>query len=233
LNYIEEELKMDCHVYYGDLINHCQRMVNYGKTEFEQKIIEFAGLLESKGVFEKFGISDNHLKIFIECSIGTKQYEWAEDFIKRNIKHADEANRDSIYNLGLAKIHFFRKEYSISRDYLMKVSFEDYVHYIDAKLIEARIEYEEKCFVEIASIIQTVQKYLKSHTEIGDIYGKSYLAFMDFLIRLVKIYESSLIRKTCDYDIKKLKQGISSYPAQLYGEEWLLEKISEIEKGRL
>jgi hypothetical protein len=233
LDYTEEEMKINCYSYYQDLLSHCIRMVNYGKTEFEKRIVEFAGIMESKSMFEKYGISNNDLKIIIECSIGTGKYGWGEEFVKRNIKYAEELSRENIYNLGIAKIYFFNKQYSQSREHLVKVSYEDYVHYVDAKLIEVRIEYEEKCFVELLSIIQTVKKFLKSHTEIGDIYRKSYLAFANFLNRLVKIYESSMIQRFNDYDIRKLKEDISSYPNLLYGVEWLLDKISEIEKGRL
>jgi len=233
LDYADGEMKINCCSYYQDLLNHCMRMVNYGKSEFEEKIIEFAEVMESKSMFEKYGISNNDLKIIIESSIGTGKFKWGEEFLKRNIKHAEELSHENVYNLGLAKIYFFNKQYSQSREHLIKVTYEDYVHYVDAKLIEARIEYEEQCFIEICSIIETVKKYLKAHPEIGDIYRKSYLAFVNFLNRLVKIYESSMIQKFNDYDIKKLKEDITSYPNQLYGAEWLLDKIGEIKEGRL
>jgi hypothetical protein len=233
LNYADKEMKINCYSYYQDLLYHCIKMVNYGKTEFEEKIVEFTGIMESKGMFEKYGISGNDLKIIIESSIGTKNYKWGEEFVKRNIKFTEELNRDNIYNLCLAKIHFFNKHYPQSRDHLVKVSYEDYIHYVDAKMIEARIEYEEKCFVEMLSIIETVKKYLGTHSEIGDIYKKSYIAFVSFLKRLVTLFESSAVKKLNDYDLNKLKDEISSYPNLLYGGEWLLEKINEIEKGGL
>ena len=233
LQYADEEMKINCYSYYQDLLSLCIRMVNYGKSEFEERIVEFAGIMESRGMFEKYGISHNDLKIIIECSIGTKNYNWGEEFVKRNINFAEELNRDNIYNWCLAKIYFFNKQFSLSREHLVKVSYEDYVHYADAKLIEARIEYEEKCFIELLSVIQTVKKYLKSHSEIGDIYRKAYSAFINFLSRLVKIYETTEIQKFNEYDTKKLKDDITSYPNFLYGSEWLLDKIGEIEKGRL
>ena len=232
LNYIDEELKINCYGYYQDLLNHCIRMVNYGKSEYEKKIIKFAGVMENKEMFKKYGITYNDMKIIIESAIGTRDYDWAEEFVKRNIRYADEFNRENIFNLGLAKIYFFKKNYSSSRNHLVKVSYEDYIHYIDAKLIEARIEYEEKYLDEILLIIDTVKKYLKSHAEIGDIYKESYLAFVNFLNRLVKIYELLLAGKTGDYEIKRLRDEINSYPNLLYGDVWLKEKLNEIEKGR-
>jgi hypothetical protein len=231
--YADEQLKVNCYIYYQDLLDYCERMVNDGKAEFEERILEFAELMKSKNMFRKYGIPYNDLKIIIESSIGTGKYDWGEEFVKKNIEYVDELYRENIYNLGLAKIYFFKKEYSNSRDHLIKVSYEDYLHYVDAKLIEARIEYEERCFVEISSIIEAVKKYLKSHTEIGDIYKQSYLAFDNFLNRLIKICESSVMQKPHDFEIKKLKEDIVSYPALLYGAGWLLEKLDEIEKGRL
>jgi hypothetical protein len=232
LNYVDEELKINCYGYYEDLLSHCIRMVNYGKTEFEAKIIEFAAVMERKGMFKKFGISYNDMKIIIESSIGEKKYDWAEEFVKRNIGYTEPLYRDSIYNIGLGKIFFFKKDYSSSRDHLVKVAYEDYLHYIDAKLIEARIEYEEKCIDEIFSIIDTVKKYLKSHKEIADIYRETYLAFVNFFSRLVKIYEASLNHKSNEYEIKKLKDDINSYPNLLYGDQWLKDKLDEMETGR-
>jgi hypothetical protein len=233
LNYAEEKLKINCYSYYEDLLNHCIRMVNYGRSDFEERIIEFGKLMEDKNMFEKYGISSNDIKIIMECSIGMKKYEWAEEFVKRNIKNVKDLNRENIYNLGLGKICFFKKEYSNSRDHLIKVSFEDYLQYVDAKLIEARIEYEERSFMEIFSVIETVSKYLTAHMEIGEIYKQSYLAFINFLPRLVKIYEMAVKEGPYEFDLKKLKEDITAFPNLLYGAEWLQEKLNEIEKGRL
>jgi len=232
LNYADEELKIDCYSYYQDMLYHCNRMANYGKFGFEEKIIDFARLMENKGMFEKYSIPYDDMKIIIESAIGTGNYDWAEEFVKRNIKYVDEFYRDSIFNLVLAKIYFFKKDYSSSRSYLVKISYEDYIHYIDSKLIEARIEYDEKCFEEISFITETVKKYLKSHTEIGDIYKHSYLAFVGFLNRLIKLYVASMTQNDNEYDIKKLMDDIVSYPELLYGDKWLMDKLNEIRKGR-
>lgn len=78
----------------------------------------------------------------------------------------------------LGKIYFFKKDYNNAKTKLSKVSITDYIHYIEAKLITCRIEFEQENYETVFEYVNTVKKFLKQHTDIGKHFYSVYSIFL-------------------------------------------------------
>lgn len=232
LGHLDQNPEIECKAYYEGLINYFTLLVNSGRTEFEQNIFVIAKILVEQDSF-KSGIEVNDFKIIIEAAIGLKEYDWAEEFAEHCKSYINDRYRESIYSACMAKIAFFKKEYTRARSYISKVVYDDFSRYIEAKFIECRILYEDRKIDELLLTADSAIKYLGSHREIGTQLKERYSTFLRFMRMLVNIYELKQAKQDVDYEIRKFESEICSREQIFYGEEWIIEKINEIKTGRL
>jgi len=230
LSELESIPGLNCKVYYEDLINYYTLLVNSGREEFELNTIQVAQIMDDRGYF-KSGVNHNDYRIIIEAAIGLEKYDWAEEFAERNITYINDSYKNNIFALCIGKINFFRKDYIKAREFITTITYGDYMRYLEAKLIECRILYEEKHISELLAIIETVNKYINSHKEIGSHFKETYLSFLKFMKKLSELYEISRLNREIDFEINELDREIEKRKSMLYGKSWLNEKINELRKA--
>jgi len=230
LSELENIPGINCKKYYEDLINYYTLLVNSGRMEFEINIIQVAQIMDERGYFQS-GVNPNDYRIIIEAAIGLGKYDWAEEFAERNLAHINESNRLNIYASCMGKINFFSKNYIKAREFISTITYSDYTHYAEAKLIECRILYEEKLISELFANIETVYKYLNSHKEIGSDFKESYSSFLKYLKKLSELYEMNRSNREINSEINELEKIIEDRKSMFYGKGWLNEKINELKKA--
>ncbi|MBL8015756.1 MAG: hypothetical protein JNK43_00675 [Ignavibacteria bacterium] len=230
LSKYEGNSKVSCNVYYEDLINYYTLLNNLGKGPYDEKIIQLAEIMTSKGYFNTT-ISSNIYKIVLESAIALTEYKWAETFAENFKDKIKDSNSSSMYASCMGKICFFQGEYGRARSFLKKVEFDDYTRYAEAKLIECRILYEERKLQDLLVLLETVKKYMKAHKEIGISLRGIYGTFLNIMKEIVKLYEKKKVSIDITFDVFKLEEEMLNHKDYIYAKAWLNEKISELKKA--
>ncbi len=222
-----KDYKINEYVYYSTLINLISGYINQGVQGFEEKLIEIGNLVRERDLFKIHGIDIIDLKIFTETAISIGEYDWAISFTNSIKDHILHENKENVFKLILGKIYFFKKDYKNAKKLLSLISVYDYIHYIEAKLIECRIEFELENYLSAVDSINTAKKFLQSHSEIGRDFRKAYTIFLNCLLKLVKLYEKSG-KDNISFELEMLEKNILSDKNPIYAQSWIIEKIRKI-----
>ncbi|RPI19273.1 MAG: hypothetical protein EHM58_02120 [Ignavibacteriae bacterium] len=219
--------------FFDQLINFCMLKVNNGEIEFEKDIIELVKKEDELDIIKRANELDFvTFKIVIESCIGQKEFDWLEYFIVKYGKLINPEYRDNIINISYAKLYLYKKDYQKAHQYQENISYIDYFHYIDAKLILARIGYETGDIEELLNAADTVRKYLKSHKEIPANYYEGYLMFINSLLKLLKLQEDSMEYESDDMNINYFIDELKVQKKFIYAGNWLIEKAEELLKQK-
>jgi hypothetical protein len=219
-----------CKIFYGDLMNYYTLHVNMGNPQAERKILELSDLMAEKGYFEA-GISYVEIATIVESAIGSKEFDWALEFLERMRDKITEPNRENIYSAYSAKLCFFKKDFANARRFTGYVELNDYLSYSESKLLECRMLYEDDLIDVLMLVIDKISKYLKSHKEIGTHYLRAYSLFLEALKNLARVREKIQNGKPGAFELSKLKTDLQKPGPVIYAQAWLIDKISEIEKA--
>lgn len=227
----QDKIRINEYLFYLMLLNVLSKLINSGKHEYNINVIDITKKMEAKGLFKKHPLHFQNLKIITESAIVSKEYDWAIQFIENYRENISQFNKDSVFYLLIAKLHFFKNDYYITRKFITKVSMDDYFHYIEAKLIECRVEFELKNYLSVIDSINTARKFLKSHPEIGKTFSNAYIAFLNSLFKLVKLHEKSEVNNI-SFELEMLEKNILAGKDQIYAQTWIIEKIRNSKKGK-
>ncbi|MBE2218201.1 MAG: hypothetical protein IAE90_08365 [Ignavibacteria bacterium] len=212
---------------YSSLLNLLSKFVNSGDHSFQAKILELSDQCQRLNLYKNHGISYIDYKIIIENAISIGEYDKALVFAQENGGYLNHDQKESISFLMLGKIYFFKKDYNMSKTYLNKVSITDYIHYIEAKLISCRIEFELRNYVTVFEYVHTVKKFLKQHTDIGRHFISAYNTFLSAFNRLTQIAAGNLTSAEKNMELDLLKNSVLKNESPMYASAWLMEKIRE------
>lgn len=232
LEQISKDYKINEYVYYSTLINLISGYINQGVKGLEEKLIEIGNLVKEKELFKIDGIDIIDLKIFTETAITIGEYDWAISFTNSVKEYILHENKENVFKLIIGKIYFFKKDYGNAKILLSSISVNDYIHYIEAKLIECRIEFEFENYNTVLDIASTAKKFVKLHNDIGKNFSTAYNMFLGILIRLIRIIESEKNEINFIYELNRIERDITGNEAPIYAQTWLIEKIKKIKKGK-
>jgi hypothetical protein len=131
----------------------------------------------------------------------------------------------------MAKIAFYKKDFSSARAFISKVKYEDSFSYAEARVLECRILYEEKNITRLLAEIERTKKYVNIHRHLGAYFLESYPAFLDNTRRLIKAYEKKELGKDTEFEIRKLEEGIKNRKRKFREMDWVSEKINELREN--
>lgn len=212
-----------------DLINYCYLKVNEGHRDFRKEIHSLIIFLDENDLLLADGdINHSYFKSTIDNITTLRELDWLEYFLDKYSPHIEKDYRDSLTNLAYTKLYLYKGEYDKARDYEKNISYKDYIHYIDAKLTLARIEYEASNTDSVYSVIDSVKKYLNKSASISEYYHFFYKNFINNFTDLIKITEKTFTGINTGFELDKLKKKINGESKPFYGKLWLLSKIEQI-----
>ncbi len=131
-------------------------------------------------------------------------------------------------NLSYSKLFLAKNDFKKSKDFADKISFRDYLHYIGAKKILARIAYEEDDLDKIISINDAARKFFVSHEEIPKVYRISAIGYFEKIIQLSKLKEKFSLNEKIDFEINDFRKNLEGNKDDISFKEWFLEKVNKI-----
>ncbi|MFN4255795.1 MAG: hypothetical protein ACK4Q5_12400 [Saprospiraceae bacterium] len=205
-------------------INFCTYKVNKGYTSFYTDyfdLIEFGlenNLFITNGIFETWRFNN-----FVIIAVRLGKFEWAENLIHKYKEYIKESERDSIVSFNLARLYYNQKRFYLVLDLLRNVEYSDLLINLNSKSLLLSTYYELNEYEMLDSFMESFRVYLNRHKDISLQARKSFLNFIKFTRRLIRLTpgDKNAIQKLRD-DLQKEKSSTVNF-------EWLMEKITELE----
>lgn len=230
-NFLESNLEkltaLQASNYYSDLYNFLTISIGRGDTALRKVFLGLVKKLDSKSLLVSGKIISYYsFKQITDTCIFMKDTAWLEYFLDKYTGMLNDINRKNIINLAYAKLYYYKKETGRARTGLAKVDYKDFIHYLDAKLMLACIEFDEENYAEVISIIENVRIYIKKNRHITPTTAETNLLFAGYLTRLVKVMENS--GKNSDFMLEELHKEIENKAGPVYARAWLEDVIDKL-----
>lgn len=212
-----------------DLINYCYLKHTEGFKEYREEMQTLLEFLDENNLMVADGeLKYAYFKTAVENSLSLRKFDWLENFTSKYSKYIDQEYRDSLKNLTLANLNFYRGDYAKTRFYQSKVDYKNFIFYTDAKMLLSCVEYEEENDDGVYLIFDSLKKFFKKRTDITDSYINSYRNFMKYLTALTKIRQNINRGIDSEFELFNLKKKLESEPKKFYRCKWLLEKTEQL-----
>lgn len=200
-------------------INFCIKKVNEGSTEYFREMLD----LYKDGLAKIYLLENNRISRFayhnaVAAALYSKDFEWAEGFIKNYQNNLEEAYREGSFSYNLAKLEFERQNYGKALQLLQKANYHDILLNLAAKTILLKIYFETDEFDLLEAHLDAMKSFIRRKEVIG-YHRKNY----QNLIRLTqKMMSVNHFEKS---EIAKFRTEIEATDI-LTERGWLLDKLS-------
>jgi len=194
-------------------INYCIRKIRKGEDSFRKEALD----LYLKGIETKVILDNNQLSPWtfgniVKLSFKSKDSQWIEHFIERNIHLLPPHFQQNALQYNLAELYFFKGDFEKALTQLIRVEFSDLVYQLGSRTMLAKIytELDEKD--ALFSLLSAFSMFLKRNKKISDNIRTTYLNFCQIL--------SAIARNKR----KDIKERINQTKL-LTDRSWLLSKV--------
>ena len=209
-----EEMKQ---IYYYTL-NFCIRSARHNEEKYiEESLDLYLDGIKRGLLFENNYLSPWTFKNTVKAGLRLKRYNWTEEFILKYYHEIAEEFRMNALNYNLADLHYYKKDFQKSQDYLKKVEFSDIFYALNTKMMLLKIYYETNEEEALYSLVASFRVFLKRNKLISNNVKEAYLNFIKMLQGLMKKEHKSMENLQAEI---KLLQSLTS-------RNWLLQQIEK------
>lgn len=202
-------------------INYCIRRANTGEEAFIAETLELYRQSLDKGyLLEDGAMPESTFNNITSLALRLREYDWVENFIGSYQNKLPATFRRSLYLLNMGKLRYAQGQSAAAQRQLAQVEAKAPFLYLGAKVIQAKIFYENGEIDALESLLASMRAYLQRNRKLG--YRQAhYQHFTRFAQRLLQL---------APYDVEgrqKLAEGVRS--ATLFQEkEWFLEQLERV-----
>lgn len=207
---------------YTYLHNYCFVKVDNGDLGFLNERFEIVNAVLENG----FHLKDGYIfpDMFISMAnnaLMLKEYDWAEDFIKKYKDNLPEEEKLSYENLAYSAYHMFKGDYDKALRYLSRVKFRKYYDKFKIKALNLMIYYEAGYCEEAFWLADSFRHFISKYTSITPYVKDRTTNFIQQVLQMIKFR----LKQADSPEINDFNSRIIMY------RPWLLQKIAEINKG--
>lgn len=205
------------------LLNHCNRQINRGQSEFIITSFElYKTGLQYDSLLLNGKMKDSTFHNIVAVGINCKAFDWTKAFMERFQEHLDLNIREDALALGFGQWHFEQKDYWQVIDVLER-AFSEPQDILKSKTLLSRTWFEiawaDETYQEILlAQLDAFEKFLRRNQAIPPRLTAGALHFVEFTRKLA-------LGKGGKKKMAQLKIGIEAEP-NLVLRNWLLEKAS-------
>ena len=201
------------------LLNYSTAQINKGHVKFIDEQYELFLIFEEQNIFNIPNyINNTKINNVIHIFLRKKDYERAEDFIKRYAEMLGKDTIDSCRHFNLARIRFEKSLYKDSLRELLQVDFgRDAFYSINSKVLLLKNYYELRESDAFASLITSFKEYIKKNKIVSETHKTSILNYLRIVDKIYAVTSGK---------VKKLEEEIKNH-TQIVEKNWLLDKIAE------
>ncbi len=214
--------KEEQHNTFVTLTNYCTRKVQEGNRSFYKDNFELRKLMITGDYYLRNRIDTTMYKNAVKSAMRVKEFDWADKFADDFKEKIDQASKQSAFCYVKALVHFYRKDYRTSLEFLSKTGTEDFSNKIEIKNLSLKIYYETNEIDPLYSLIDSYRHFLNNNEFEKELHKIRNLNFLKFVHSLIKLKENP-----DDYLIVTMKKEIEQ-ANPIIEKDWLLEKIEEM-----
>jgi hypothetical protein len=168
-------------------INYCARKIRQGHEQYVQTALELyiAGLAEDIFLQDGF-LSPWTFTNVVKLAMRMRRYEWGEAFILEYASRLPPDFRENALHYNLAELYYYTERSGEALLYLNKVAYSDLNYYLGARVLLAKIYYEDGAEEALLSLIAAFTIFLKRNRAISSELKQTYLNFCDILSQLLR-----------------------------------------------
>lgn len=200
-------------------LNYCVIKMNKGQREFLNEYLDvYKFALQYNVAFENDSIDPGAFKNTVQIAMLSKEYDWAEKYVRTYQNKLPNADRDNTVNYNLAMIYFYQKKFSIAQDYLREVEYQNITLNLNTKMMLLAIYYELDEDMVLDSFFDSTIAYLNRHKELTENRDQLYRNLVLYTRRLTRLLPGDTA------GITKLREELSK-EQYVASKSWLEEKI--------
>ena len=192
-------------------INYCIRQFNQGKRIFlEEAFALYQEGLDYRLFFDNQTLSKFTYGNIVMCGVILNEFEWVKQFIYDYKSFLPKDDRDSFFNYNLAKLNYYKGDYTKAMQLLHAADLQDVFHNLDARRMLCKMYYELQEFDALDYQLIALRTY---------VYRQRGLSYH----RSLNLNFISLIRKLIQQDVSDPKVKIK-LRKEMEGKEYLAER---------
>lgn len=212
----------------GLLANTAITLYYEGNDKFLNERFEIYQLILEKGLYKKFETSyfdDMLFKNIVSTGLQLNKVEWTEEFLREYIDKINPDDKDNALNLNLARLKFYKKNFTEALEHLSIIKNVNHIHYkTEIKILTLMIYYELSMSIDAMAVIDSYRHFLSNDTLIPELRKERNYNFIRIVNDLIKSKENRSLKAA--YDIE---HEIKITP-NTYEKEWLQLKTEELIK---
>jgi hypothetical protein len=206
---------------YAFAMNHCIGRINAGEGEFLNEIFGlYKESLARRVLLEGDSLSPWDYKNIVVVGLRLAEFDWVEEFIRSYQDKIPAEHRENAFTYNLAKLHFYKRQYSEVLKLLQKLEYEDVFYNLDAKVMLLKIYYELHEIEALDSLIESFRTFLRRNKLISEGHRTNYLNLILFVKKLSRVRYGDHKRRM------KIRADFEA-TRQIADADWLREKFGE------
>ncbi len=209
--------------YYNYVVSFYWMQINEGKTGYYKDAYAIYRIMEKKGLFrtERY-VPHNVINNVAMAAAANYDYEWLEKFINDYRKRIEPEFAEDVFNLSLARILFYKVDYSGALNFLNKITYRNSNYFFNSKMLLARIKYEQGDLNGIKYVVDSLRHYSKMKKTLVPQQVSNLNMAVKYLRLLVRA-----ARKGSD-EALKMKESLDNEKKSVPAKDWFYEKLSVI-----
>ncbi len=205
-----------------------QHVFRHDKRRFYEERLELYQHQLSENLLTPEGrIAARTYKNIVFLGLNTGQLDWVQNFMETYKGNLASEERDSVYNLNLALLEFFKGRYNVSQELLLVMDHKDIFYELTAKRLLAMIYYEQEEWIALRNYLNSFKVYVFRRKErLSESYFQSDDNFVKMLLKLLGIRESPNPDPEAVQRLGKILREQSLLNEKL----WLTEKLQQLQK---
>lgn len=211
------------------LLDFVIRQVRVNAVKYLVEVLGIYKLAHAHDLLANNGVISNITFInIVSTAVRVGDFAWAEQFVAENIEKLELGSRWKVVSLGQGFLAFFRKSYHQTIDLLAELEFEDVRFRLLAKSLAVQSYFEvflmdESYYQFLKYYLQSFEKYIHRHSEIGKSKSVGYIQFL----RMVRQLAGAIHDQEFNVGFKqKLLKSLESQKL-IVEREWLRDKITQ------
>lgn len=199
------------------LINYCVIKINKGASHFLQEIFEMYKYYDETII--ETSISPVRFNNIINIAIKIKEYNYAFQYIEKNVKKLPPELQNSTIDFSKAKLFYEEKKYDNVIEILRTAQYDDIIFNLGTKVLLVKTFFEKKEFQLLLSYLESFRIFIMRNKEMNTASKKIHQDFIKIIHKLMKMEFASI------NEMDTFKNKIISLD-NLPDKSWILEKVA-------
>ena len=203
-------------------INYCISRINAGEERFFARAFELYRtgfgqfiLVDNEGNVSKFMFTNS-----VYCAIKTKNFDWAEAFIKIFSERLEEKQRHSTVQFNLSRLYYEKGDYHKAQTLLRDFDYDDMLLNAVAKTMLLKIYYKLGELDALESLIEAMRSFLQRKEALS---SNHKIVFKNTILLMKKLLHLNKYSKT---QVEKFRKAVmETNPIQEQERSWFLQQI--------